>query len=314
MRHWLLVVSLLAPVTAFAAPIRGAWHLSQNEAGGLQLEMTHDSNHMSHSIGVDAFRGLTAAVITAAVETPAHFQLVRDAGTFDYSGTFLNGDGVGRFTFTPDATYADRLRALDVPATDLNDDRLYSLAVLDVTIGFIREMQSLGYREALDRYVAFRIHGATPQYVREVRDLSVTGVDAEHLVALRIHGATTDYIRDLGTLGYRNLAADDLVRMRIHGVTPEYIRGLAESGYRDVPADKLVQLRIHGASIEYVRQLATLGYRNLSSDQLVEMRIHGVTPEYIRELAAAGYHDIPVEKLVSMRIHGIDADFIGKAR
>lgn len=157
MRRWLLVVYLfLIAATVRADVLRGAWHLSQGEHH-LLLEMTRASSHFGHSIEASAFRGLSASAMNATVETPVRFQLAREAGTFDFDGTFLNADGVGRFTFTPDASYADRLRSLGV--------------------------------------TAFRIHGVTPQFARDVRDRGVSALSADRLVAMRIHGVTTDFVR-----------------------------------------------------------------------------------------------------------------------
>jgi len=277
----------LAAFTARAAQ-HGAWRLTERDGGRLQIELVSDHHQNSNSIERTAFTGLTAAQLEATAETPVDFRLVRDAGTLHFTGTFLRGEGVGRFTFEPNAVYAGTLRGLGVAASDLNsdlnDERLFSLAMQDVSAAFIKEMQSLGYREDLDRYVAFRIHGVTPQFVR-----------------------------DIHALGYQP-DAEELVRFRIHGVSPEFVKGMKELGVRELAADHLVALRIHGASVDYVRDLRDLGYPNLSSDQLVSMRIHGVSPSYIRDLKSAGYANIPVEKLVDMRIHGIDAEFVKRTK
>jgi hypothetical protein len=41
---------------------------------------------------------------------------------------------------------------------------------------------------------------------------------------MRIHGVTPEFIRDLQTLGFRIVSADDLVSMRIHGVSIDYVK------------------------------------------------------------------------------------------
>ncbi len=314
MRRWLLFVYLfLLASTVDASPLRGTWHLS-NDDRRVQLELSYDQSHYGHTMSIEEFRGLSAADLNTSTEAPAKFQLVREAGTFDFSGTFAGGDGVGRFNFTPDPSYTSRLRSLGVSSDELTDERLFSLAVIDVSSAFIREMQSLGYRESLDRYVAFRIHGATPDFVRQMQSLGYNNLSSDRIVAFRIHGVTPDYVRELKASGYENIESDQLIAFRIHGVTPQFAKDLRDMGVRDLSADRLVAMRIHGVTSDFVRELRDLGYRNLSSDQLVAMRIHGVSTQFIRELANAGYHDVPVEKLVEMRIHGIDADFVRKVK
>jgi len=55
--------------------------------------------------------------------------------------------------------------------------------------------------------------------VQEMRALRYTKLDADDFVAMKIHGVTPAFVKELATLGYRNVDGDDLVAMRIHGVT-----------------------------------------------------------------------------------------------
>ena len=77
---------------------------------------------------------------------------------------------------------------------------------------------------------------------------------------MRIHGASPEFIRDLKSLGYDRLPAQDLVSMRIHGASSEFVRELKSLGYDRLPAQELVSMRIHGASPEFVRDMKSLGY------------------------------------------------------
>src|SRR5438046_3985636 len=95
----------LAAFTARAAQPHGAWHLSQRDDGRMQIELISEHNNNSHSIERSAFTGLTAAQIDAGSDTPVDFRMIRDAGTLHFTGTFIHGDGVGRFTFEPNASY-----------------------------------------------------------------------------------------------------------------------------------------------------------------------------------------------------------------
>ena len=281
-----LAISATVLVASFAlAETRGAWHITIDGTRA-RLDISRgNSNHWGETIDLAAFSGLTAAAMNGSSETPVKFELVRDAGTIHFTGTFVDGDGVGRLTFEPNRGYAAALHQLGVSGEINDDDDLFRLAMHDISIAFIREMQSLGYRETLDRYVAFRIHGVTPQFARDLR-----------------------------SLGYDSLTSDNLVAFRIHGVSSQFVRDMKELGVRDLGAERLVALRIHGASTDFVRELGTLGYTGLSSEELVRMRIHDVSPQYIRDLKDAGYSGIPVEKLVQMRIRGLSADDVRRMK
>lgn len=136
MRRWLLVVCLfLLASTSRADAWRGTWHIAQGEHR-LQLDLTREHSHMGHIDAAD-LHGVSPDQMNATTETAVHFQMVAEAGTFDLSGSFLHCDSVGRFTFTPDPAYTSRLRSFGVEAGELTDERLYSLAVLDVFSSFI---------------------------------------------------------------------------------------------------------------------------------------------------------------------------------
>ena len=266
-----------------AATLHGSWTITANGGDRMHLNIVRDQSNWGQSIRRSEVP-LTDAQINSATETPVHFSLNRDAGVIDFNGSFENGEGVGRFVFTPSASYAATLRSLGVTTEEpLDDERLFSLAMFDIGTAFIRDMQSLGYRESLETYKRFKIHGVT-----------------------------TDFVRDVRSLGIENLTAEDLVRFRIHGVTPDFIRSMREFGVGGVDAESVVRMRIHGVTTDFVRELRDLGYTNVPAEDLIRMRIHGVTTDFIRDLARAGYHGIPVEKLVQMRIHGIDPSMLAR--
>jgi hypothetical protein len=317
MRRSLALLSLLflLAVTAKGGTLKGAWHarIDDDHAGRVYLSMVREHSQHGTTFNLSELAGLSESQLRSGSDVPTKFTLVRGAGTFTFDGVVGDGEGGGRFVFTSNPSYLHELRALNVQSSEtIDDEDLFSLAALDVSTQFIRDMQAAGYRGSLEDYRRFRIHGATPEYVRAMRSLGYTDLSAEDLVRFRIHGVTEGYVRDMRSLGYTSVSAEDMVRFRIHGVTPELVRTLNTLGYRNITSDQIVRFRIHGVTPQYLRDLKDLGYTPAGED-LVRMRIHGVTPEYIRELRDAGYTGIPVEKLINMRIHGIDAKWVKAA-
>jgi len=298
------------------AELHGTWtvdHSWKSDAGTIQLNLNRPHHQFGSSFPIAALSGLTAADVDS--QGDVKFELRREAGTIAFEGSFLHGQGAGHFVFTPSTSYAASLRAIGVRSDDdLDDDKLMSLALHDVSTDFIRVMRAQGYDEPLDHYVSMRIFRVTPELVTELRSLGYDHLSFDHLIASRIHKVTPDYIRATRAAGYPNLSMDQLVATRIHGATPEFQQKMANLGYTHLEYDDLIAFRIHGVSPEFVGALRDLGYKSVAADDLVAMRIHGVTPDYIRAVEKAGYENVPVEKLIQMKIHGIDAKYLSTVR
>ena len=44
--------------------------------------------------------------------------------------------------------------------------------------------------------IAFRIHGVSQQFIREIRAEGLTAIDSDKLIAYRIHGVTPELVRE----------------------------------------------------------------------------------------------------------------------
>jgi hypothetical protein len=70
----------------------------------------------------------------------------------------------------------------------------------------------------LEKLIAFRIHGVSPEFIQKLQGLGYSYPDPEDLIAMRIHNATPEYISDMRARGIHDLSIDQLVSMRIHGI------------------------------------------------------------------------------------------------
>lgn len=231
------------------------------------------------------------------------FTISRDAGKIQCDGYLDNGEGAGVFHFEPDPNYAREMHALGF---SVDEERQYSMAVLDVSLEFARQMkaENLTGLDA-EKLIAFRIHGVDAAFIDELRAAGLRISDSDRLVAFRIHGVTPQMVHLLHQSGY-SPDEDTLIAMRIHGATPEWIADLKSRGYDHVDLEELIAFRIHGVSPEFIEKLQGLGYSHPQPEQLVAMRIHNVTPEYIKNLHSRGMNNLSIDQLVEMRIHGID--------
>jgi hypothetical protein len=309
----------LTASSAFA--LEGAWTASREDKRPDRVYFNLTSglwNNNGMTMSLSAFTNLTAAQIDAQTMTPVTFEMRREAGTIALEGTFRRGKGAGQYTFTPDRSYIDKLRAVGV-AFDLEgrhhrrerteEEDLFTLALHDVSTAYIKSMQNIGYRTTLDKYLEMRIFNITPEYVREMESLGFKDISTQDLIDTKIHNVTPQFVRDMRAAGW-DLSLEELKESAIFRATPEFAAEMKKLGYGNLKHDDLVAFRIHHVTAEFINELRELGYEHVDADDLVAMRIHNVTTQFIRELAAAGYKHVPVDKLVDMRIHGVDAKMI----
>jgi hypothetical protein len=266
----------------------------------IHLQFHRDHNNMGHTWPAASLPGLNLDREASDIRV----ELRREAGTIVLTGNVRRGRGFGIFDFTPNADFARQIGA-SVGRKALTPERLFALAVHDVSRAYIQELEALGYKNLdLDDLLGMRIHGVTPEFIKELRALGFTTLSHDDLVAFRIHGATPDFVRRMEAAGYKGLDPDDLVSARIHGVSPEFLDEMKKHGYRDLDFDDLVSFRIHGVTPDFIEEMAAAGYKDLSAERLVEFRIHGVDAEFVKDLKEQGYSGLSSRELVEARIHG----------
>ena len=306
-----------APVThAASREVAGVWTAAVSEKRTDRLQFSlQTAKHGQNGTSFDRseFSGLAAAQVGSSARVPVQFELRREAGTIVFEGTFRAGKGAGEFTFVPNRDFPRKLEALGVQFVDKGGEGvergLFALAIFDVTTDFIRSLQAIGYSVPLEKYEAFRIFDVDPEYVHDMAAVGFAHLSADKLVETRIHGATPDYIREMRRSG-DDLPLDKYIESRIFQITPEFASEMARAGYPNLGRDVLVQFKIHGVTTDFINDLKQLGYTRIPAQKLVEMRIHGVTPEYIRRLETAGYKHVPIDKMVQMRIFDIQPEMI----
>jgi beta-lactamase regulating signal transducer with metallopeptidase domain len=320
----------------------GAWTVrpSDKQPGTVHLEMREDRSSTGHSVPLSSLEGLTASQM-GGDSTPVRFSIRRDAGTFNFEGTFRNGVGGGVFGFQANPAFGGDLekRGVGKPTADQQYDMArhdVGLALLDelntqgypkpsletliqaghhgVRVEFVREMGQLGYKVgSVEALIKMRDHGVSPSFVRELAAAGYTKLSAEELVRARDHGVSTEFVKQMRDLGYGTLTMDQLVNARDHGVSGEFAREMAAAGYK-LSLEQMIKARDHGVGTDFVKEMAALGYSKLSLDELVNARDHGVSASFAKEMAAAGYAKLPLNELINARDHGVSSAFAREMR
>jgi bla regulator protein blaR1 len=109
---------------------------------------------------------------------------------------------------------------------------------------YIEGLQSAGLKDlTVDEIIALKIHGVTPDYIRELRAAGLEASSPE-LVSLKIHEITPEYVRALAAAGLANLRVHEYLAAKIQGITPEFIQGIRNHGFKDLTLRQLIALKI----------------------------------------------------------------------
>ena len=196
----------------------------------------------------------------------------------------------------------------------LTVDQLIAFKVHGVTPEFIREVETLGFgRPSPDDLISLRVHGITREYIDSVQR-SWGKLQLDEIVSLKIHGLTPQFAEEMKRTGLSGLDFEELLSMKIHGITPEYVRQAQASGFGKLSADQIVSLKIHGVSAQDVEKWKALGVPRPDFDQVVSAKIHGVTPEFVGQMRKLGFTDLDLDDVVSLKIHGVTPEFVAQVR
>ncbi len=173
---------------------------------------------------------------------------------------------------------------------------------------YIDAMRAAGYDVDIDKYVAMKVQGITPEYAQSMAKMGFGKPTADELIAMKVQAVTPDYVSQLRTAGY-DTDINKYVAMKVQGITPEYAQAMAKVGFGKPTADELIAMKVQGVTPDYVAQLRTAGLQPSSFNDLVSYRIFKVTPEFVSAMKAAGFDAIPPQQLVALRVHNVTPEY-----
>ncbi|HYH06491.1 MAG TPA: hypothetical protein VEK11_05445 [Thermoanaerobaculia bacterium] len=227
-RSALLALTFFLLATTAAADVEGGWTAQYNSRlGKVHLLMTRSASAQTwQSYRLEELAGLTAAQIDSATAVPVTFQLRPDAGTFTFEGTFRNGRGGGRMTFTPNRDYASQIGTLGLQLEKGDDVELFRLGTLNVSVPYLREMHAIYPAADLRELTKLKAVGVDPAYLRDMRAVGVNITSASEARKLAGSGVTPAFVRELADAGYRDLSVRDLSRLAATGADAKFIRSM----------------------------------------------------------------------------------------
>jgi hypothetical protein len=178
---------------------------------------------------------------------------------------------------------------------------------------YIDGMRAAGYDVDIDKYIAMKVQGITPEYAQAMAKAGYGKPSADDLIAMKVQGVTPEYVSELRVAGLQPSTIGDLVSYRIFKVTPEFVSGMKAAGFDSIPPQKLVELRVHGVTPEYARTVKQQ-YPNATIDELVQLRIFHIDDAFLAAAKRHGFTSLSIEKLVQLRISGVMGDTDAEAK
>lgn len=180
----------------------------------------------------------------------------------------------------------------------------FGQAAAEAKSDYISEMRAAGYGDDLDKLVAMKIHGITPEFARSMAQLGYGKPTADELIQLKIFGVTPETISQLRDAGVAPTTLHDLTSYQIFKVTPEFVAGMKEAGFSSIPANKLIALRAQNVTPEFAKA-ARQQYPDITVDQLIKLRIFRIDEAFIASAKSHGFNQLTIDKLVRLRISGL---------
>jgi hypothetical protein len=259
--------------------ITGEWTagLSKEKADKINLTLNIGTDKGNkHTMGSDVLltdlQGLTREQALSA-KADVKFRLVREAGTFDFEGTFREGRGAGVWTLVPSQTFISEMH---VRGFDLSEERQIDSAMLDVRTKTVDDLKAAGFTNlSMEDVIKATIFKITPEFIGELKSIGFENLELEELVKARIFKIDAEFARQVEAMGFgRSKSLESLVKLRIFKVTPEFLSEMRGAGLENLSIEDLVKLRIFKIDAGFIQRAKANGLTNPDVEELVRMRIH----------------------------------------
>jgi beta-lactamase regulating signal transducer with metallopeptidase domain len=234
-----------------SSDIRGSWEITQHTpTGKLQLMLSMpDAPRMSgtsfEDLSTFRIRDLTDAQITSPFRTNAHFEIVRESGTFVCDGYFEAGYGTGEFVLHLDPSFNPQMAALGF--TNIADKQFVSMALFEAGTRDLGELRAAGLPvPSFDQLIGMRVLGVTPEFIRSIEQAGFTP-RIDDLIGMWANGVTEDFAREMQQI-YPSVSLNDLIGMKVQGVTVNFAREMRQSD-PSISINDLIGIRIHGVTL-----------------------------------------------------------------
>jgi beta-lactamase regulating signal transducer with metallopeptidase domain len=169
---------------------------------------------------------------------------------------------------------------------------------------YIDRMKAAGYDVDLDKYIAMKIQGVTPEFAQEMAQAGFGKLSADDLIACKIHGISSEEIAKLKQEGFEIRGIQDAISFKIFNVTPEFVAGMKAAGFANLSQQQILSLRVQGVTPEYAQEIAKQ-FPGASVEDVIKTRIFHIDSAFIEQAKRFGLKPLTLDRLVQLRISGV---------
>jgi hypothetical protein len=169
---------------------------------------------------------------------------------------------------------------------------------------YIDRMKAAGYDVDLDKYIAMKIQGVTPEFAQAMAQAGFGKLSADDLIACRIQDVSPEAIAQMRQQGFEINSIKEAISFRIFGVTPEFASGMKSAGFPSLTSQQMISLRVQGVTPEYAQEIARQ-FPGATVEDVIKTRIFNINGAFIEQAKKFGLKPLTIEKLVQLRISGV---------
>ena len=278
-----IIIVIGSYVIVAQTSITGDWRAEARgeDDGKVQLNFERSTSHGHQNqsgfpMALEDLQGLTRDQLQNG---RVNFRIVREAGTIECEGSFMDGRGSGTFRFIADPAFVERLRSR----------------------GFDLEKRSKDGHELEDTLFTAAVVNVTTPLADDIRSAGLGPLDVDDLFKAAIFHIDSRFMAEMKATGFPDLSMEDLVKARIFKIDADYVRQVRSMGFADQDLEGLVKFRIFKVTPEFLADVRAAGLTDLGREDVVRLRIFNIGPNFIRAQKAKD-PNVTVEDLVRTKI------------
>jgi hypothetical protein len=322
----------------FGLSLEGAWFATIKE-NKISIQFKNDDDDgstNSHSFELSEFKDLPR-------DKSGTFTLTREAGTMQFTGKFEGDQGMGRYKFMVDKSYADAMEKEGISLSEDKDQIVFFL--VNIKRSYVKMLKDNGYTDIkkgdLIPLAALKIDS---DYIQSFKKNGFDKLTLHDYIPLKALKVTSEYVEDIRKAGYPNVTAQQLITFKSQGIDGKFIADMRSAARTEkktgadgkqnkekndnrnnntdsrrhdndndehgISANSLVAIKALHIDAEYIHSLSKAGYADLSDHQLISLKSLAITSDYIQNLHSAGLKDIPVNDLVAMKAQNVTPEYL----